>query len=60
MDPTIPTPRLTLTLLTAAPRGSPEFDWIHELRSNEQSSWWKYIPPLNSLTPSPSRSHSPL
>ncbi|KAF2826890.1 hypothetical protein CC86DRAFT_322657, partial [Ophiobolus disseminans] len=40
MEPIITTPRLQLTLVTAAERGSPEFEWIHELRSNEQSSWW--------------------
>ncbi|KAF3481453.1 uncharacterized protein GIQ15_04212 [Arthroderma uncinatum] len=37
MDPLIVTPRLKLTLLTKAERGSPEFKWLHELHSNEKS-----------------------
>jgi hypothetical protein len=51
MNEIITTPRLKLTLVTSAPLGSPEFNWIHELRSNEQSSWWRYtnITSLSSL-----------
>ncbi|KAF1918937.1 GNAT domain-containing protein [Ampelomyces quisqualis] len=45
MDPIITTPRLKLTLLTTAAPGSPEFNWIHELRSNEQSSFWSLYGP---------------
>ncbi|KAH7079692.1 GNAT domain-containing protein [Paraphoma chrysanthemicola] len=40
MDSTITTQRLKLTLLTKADLGSQEFDWVHEIRSNVQSSWW--------------------
>ncbi|MCJ1390496.1 hypothetical protein MMC18_003356 [Xylographa bjoerkii] len=40
MDPIIFTPRLKLTLLTKAERGSPELEWLHELRSNKKSTWW--------------------
>ncbi|KAK7900515.1 hypothetical protein LTR67_002797 [Exophiala xenobiotica] len=40
MDPIIFTPRLKLTLITKAERGSPELEWLHELRSNEQATWW--------------------
>ncbi|TKA41679.1 hypothetical protein B0A49_13780, partial [Cryomyces minteri] len=40
MDPIIFTPRLKLTLVTKAERGSPELEWIHELRSNEKATWW--------------------
>ncbi|KAF2023191.1 hypothetical protein EK21DRAFT_81439 [Setomelanomma holmii] len=45
MDATILTPRLKLTIFTTAKRGSQEFDWVHELRSNEQSSWWSLYGP---------------
>ncbi|KAH7071453.1 GNAT domain-containing protein [Paraphoma chrysanthemicola] len=45
MDSTISTQRLKLTLLTKADPGSQEFDWIHEIRSNEQSSWWSLYGP---------------
>ncbi|MCJ1437604.1 hypothetical protein MMC27_006991 [Xylographa pallens] len=40
MEPVIFTPRLKLTLVTKAERGSPELEWIHELRSDEKASWW--------------------
>ncbi|KAL8901458.1 MAG: hypothetical protein Q9207_005195 [Kuettlingeria erythrocarpa] len=40
MDPVIITPRLKLVLLIQAARGSPEFEWLHELRSDEQATWW--------------------
>jgi hypothetical protein len=44
MERTASTPRLKLTLVTAAERGGPELKWIHEIRSNEQSTWWRYFP----------------
>ncbi|KAI9749234.1 MAG: hypothetical protein M4579_006950 [Chaenotheca gracillima] len=40
MDPIIFTPRLKLTLVTRAERGSPELEWFHELCSNEKVTWW--------------------
>ncbi|KAK3324804.1 GNAT domain-containing protein [Cercophora scortea] len=40
MDPVIFTPRLKLTLVTTAEKGSQDLAWYHELRSNEQSSFW--------------------
>ncbi|KAF2127676.1 hypothetical protein P153DRAFT_320073 [Dothidotthia symphoricarpi CBS 119687] len=40
MDPTISTPRLNLTLITTVERGSPELAWLHELRSDVESTWW--------------------
>ncbi|KAL5117408.1 hypothetical protein ACEQ8H_004724 [Pleosporales sp. CAS-2024a] len=40
MKSKIVTPRTKLTLITNLERDSQEFNWIHELRSNEQSSWW--------------------
>ncbi|KAF2181138.1 hypothetical protein K469DRAFT_638785 [Zopfia rhizophila CBS 207.26] len=40
MDPIIFTPRLKLTLVTKAERGSPELEWFHELWSNEKATWW--------------------
>ncbi|KAI4188403.1 MAG: hypothetical protein LQ346_005317 [Caloplaca aetnensis] len=40
MDHTIITPKLKLILLTAAERGSREFEWLHELRSDEKATWW--------------------
>jgi hypothetical protein len=41
MESSVLTPRLKLTLVTTAERGSPEFEWVHEVRSNEQSAWWR-------------------
>ena len=41
MDPIIFTPRLKLTLVTKAERGSPELEWLHELHSNEKATWWR-------------------
>lgn len=41
MDQTVFTPRLKLTLITKAERGSDEFEWLHEYRSNEQATWWR-------------------
>lgn len=43
MDSIIFTPRLKLTLLTKAEMGSPQLDWLHELHSNEKSTWWRYV-----------------
>ncbi|KAL8832017.1 MAG: hypothetical protein Q9170_005050 [Blastenia crenularia] len=43
MEPIIATPRLRLTLVTEAKRGSPEFEWLHELRSNEKVTWWSLV-----------------
>ncbi|KAL8672885.1 MAG: hypothetical protein Q9168_002669 [Polycauliona sp. 1 TL-2023] len=40
MDPVIFTPRLKLTLITSAPRGSRELEWLHEIRSDEKATWW--------------------
>lgn len=40
METIILTPRLKLTLITTAERKSPELQWLHELRSNEQTTWW--------------------
>ncbi|KAL9013367.1 MAG: hypothetical protein Q9173_001939 [Seirophora scorigena] len=40
MDSVIVTPRLVLTLVTEAERNSPEFEWFHEIRSNEKATWW--------------------
>ncbi|MCJ1263625.1 hypothetical protein MMC22_003495 [Lobaria immixta] len=40
MDPIIFTPRLKLTLVTKAERGSSELEWFHELFSNEKATWW--------------------
>jgi len=40
MDPIIFTPRLKLTLIKKAERGSPELEWLHEVRSNEKATWW--------------------
>jgi len=41
MDPIVLTPRLKMTLITKAERGSPESEWLHELHSNEQTTWWR-------------------
>ncbi len=41
MDPVIFTPRLKLTLVTQMERGSPELEWLHELRSNKEATWWR-------------------
>ncbi|KAF2803403.1 uncharacterized protein BDZ99DRAFT_468352 [Mytilinidion resinicola] len=40
MDPVVFTPRLKLTLVTKIERGSPELEWMHELRSDEKASSW--------------------
>ncbi|KIW16823.1 hypothetical protein PV08_04013 [Exophiala spinifera] len=44
MDTSISTPRLQLTVITAAERGSPEFEWVHQLRSDKQATWWSILP----------------
>lgn len=54
MDPIISTPRLKLSLVTKAERGSPEFEWLHALHSDEKATWWRYavlfvIPPMVNL-----------
>lgn len=41
MDPIVFTPRLKLTLVTRAERGSPELEWFHELCSDEKATWWR-------------------
>ncbi|KAI4222334.1 MAG: hypothetical protein L6R36_006218 [Xanthoria steineri] len=43
MDSIITTPRLKLTLITSAERGTKEFEWLHELRSNEKATWWRVV-----------------
>ncbi|KAH5118868.1 hypothetical protein HBI46_080530 [Parastagonospora nodorum] len=40
MEHTLSTPRLRLTLLEKAELGSQEFSWLHELRSDKQTTWW--------------------
>ncbi|KAI4650480.1 hypothetical protein J4E93_002836 [Alternaria ventricosa] len=40
MDHTIFTPQLKLTRLMAAERGSQEFEWLHQLRSDEKAAFW--------------------
>ncbi|KAG9193226.1 hypothetical protein G6011_03261 [Alternaria panax] len=40
MDRTIFTPQLKLTLITKIERGSHEFGWLHELRSDEKATFW--------------------
>lgn len=41
MDPVILTPRLKLALITQAKIGSPELEWIHELSSDKDATWWR-------------------
>lgn len=41
MEPIVFTPRLKLTLVTTAARGSLELEWLHELRSNQKAMWWR-------------------
>jgi hypothetical protein len=43
MEPIISTPRLKLTLVTTAERGSLESEWLHEIRSDEKATWWRYL-----------------
>lgn len=42
METTIYTSKLKLTLVTTAERGSQELEWLHELRSDEKVTWWRY------------------
>ncbi|EMD67357.1 hypothetical protein GGP41_007266 [Bipolaris sorokiniana] len=42
MDQTLFTPRLKLSLITTAERGSQELEWLHELRSDEKATWWSF------------------
>lgn len=41
MDPVFYTPRLKVTLVTAAERGSAELEWMHEIRSDRQATFWR-------------------
>ncbi|KAF2678682.1 hypothetical protein K458DRAFT_376283 [Lentithecium fluviatile CBS 122367] len=43
MDPVITTPRLKLTLIARAERGSQELEWLHELHSDEKARWWSLM-----------------
>lgn len=49
MEPVLNTPRLKLTLLTHAERGSEELKWLHELRSDKQTTLWSIRPPSKTL-----------
>ncbi|PSN73225.1 hypothetical protein BS50DRAFT_568803 [Corynespora cassiicola Philippines] len=49
METTIKTHRLELTLLTSAPQGSPEFAWLHSLRSDAKASFWTIGGPSKTL-----------
>ncbi|OAL39526.1 hypothetical protein AYO20_01396 [Fonsecaea nubica] len=40
MDAVILTPRLKLILLDKAEAGSKEFEWLHQLHSDEKTTWW--------------------
>ncbi|KAH7381342.1 GNAT family acetyltransferase-like protein [Phaeosphaeria sp. MPI-PUGE-AT-0046c] len=40
MERTILTPRLKLTLVEKAERGSQELAWLHAIRSDEKTTWW--------------------
>lgn len=42
MELTLFTSRLKLTLIQTAERGSPELEWMHEIRSDEQANFWRY------------------
>ncbi|KAF2838720.1 hypothetical protein M501DRAFT_1004531 [Patellaria atrata CBS 101060] len=67
MDPVIFTPRLKLTLITSAERGSKELEWLHELRSDEKAMFWSIYPRSTSISDTekaikaylPTRSDSP-
>ncbi|KAF2715096.1 hypothetical protein K504DRAFT_486850 [Pleomassaria siparia CBS 279.74] len=43
MEPVLFTPRLKFTLITKAPIGSKEFEWMHELRTDEKVTWWSIV-----------------
>jgi RimJ/RimL family protein N-acetyltransferase len=49
MESTIFTLRLKLTLIEKAQRGSKQLAWLHELRSNEKATWWRYVLFLRSV-----------
>lgn len=49
MEPILITPRLKLTLITRAERGSEELNWLHELRSDKQTTLWSIRPPSKTL-----------
>lgn len=42
MEATIMTPRLKLTIMERAERGSQELEWLHEMKSDEQCQKWRY------------------
>jgi RimJ/RimL family protein N-acetyltransferase len=42
MDPIIFTPRLKLSLITTVDTGSPELEWLHEIRTDEEAMFWRY------------------
>lgn len=41
MEKTLFTPKLKLTLITTAEKGSQELEWLHEVRSDEKATWWR-------------------
>ncbi|KAF3039982.1 hypothetical protein E8E11_005559 [Didymella keratinophila] len=49
MEPVLTTSRLKLTLITHAERGSEELAWLHELRSDKQTTSWSIRPPSETL-----------
>ncbi|KAF1847934.1 uncharacterized protein K460DRAFT_374893 [Cucurbitaria berberidis CBS 394.84] len=49
METTVCTPRLKLTLITTAKRGSPELEWLHEMRSDAQTTFWSIYGQAKSL-----------
>ena len=49
MESILTTPRLKLTLITHAERGSAELNWLHELRSNKQTTAWRYTVSIHCL-----------
>ncbi|KAJ4984485.1 hypothetical protein SVAN01_10037 [Stagonosporopsis vannaccii] len=49
MEQILKTPRLKLTLITHSERGSDELSWLHELRSNKQTTIWSIHPPSTTL-----------
>ncbi|KAE9968293.1 hypothetical protein BLS_005945 [Venturia inaequalis] len=55
MDPVILTSRLKLTLITTAEIGSPELEWVHELFSDKDATWWSILGQSKSTQDSQSR-----
>ncbi|XPS79161.1 hypothetical protein M3J09_011148 [Ascochyta lentis] len=49
METVLITPRLRLSLVTRAERGSEELGWLHEWRSDELSMAWSIHPPSKTL-----------